>query len=100
MGVHLKTAYLLIHGLAGSRKELSFLFEKLQAHGLEASYVILKGHEQNNKILDKTTYQDWIFLAQESVAKAFETHGRVVLIGFSMGGLVASHSCISVLTKG
>jgi len=93
MGVHLKTAYLLIHGLAGSRKELSYLFEKLRAQGLDASYVILKGHEQSNKVLSRTTYQEWISSAHESVAKAFETHEKVVLIGFSMGGLVASHLC-------
>jgi len=80
---------LLLHGFAGARSELSPLPELLERRGFIVSVPVLPGHESTRKDLSRSKYSDWIRLAMDA---AVELNGRcseLVVIGFSMGGLVA-----------
>lgn len=84
-----KTAYVIIHGLAGSTKEVAHLDKFLNDRGLAAYSIVLKGHEKSNKELAKTTYNDWILSAEKAISAL--NHDKIVIIGFSMGGLIAAN---------
>lgn len=87
----MSTSYVLIHGLAGSRSELSHLHNYLTHKGLNVYYVVLKGHEKSNRELSKTTYIDWLTSAQQQIAPLARQYEKIVVIGFSMGGLIAAN---------
>jgi len=89
----MSTAYVLIHGLAGSRDELSYLYDYLTYKGLGAFYLILKGHEKSNKELARATYKQWLTSAEEQISSLKMQYEKIVIIGFSMGGLIAINLC-------
>ena len=80
---------LLIHGFCGARDEIRPLYNWLLSENYEISMPVLTGHEQDNKILSKAKYKDWI----NDVTKAYEALEKkcnnITVIGFSMGGLLA-----------
>lgn len=84
-----KIGCLIIHGFAGNLKEIENLNEFLLNKGFETSCPILKGHALTKKDLAKASFSDWITSAEEAFKELSLKCDRVVLIGFSMGGLVA-----------
>jgi carboxylesterase len=83
---------LLIHGFTGSPYEISPLAEHLEAH---TDWLIrtptLAGHGNVGASLKETSWKDWIASAEEELQRMLEQCEEVFVIGFSMGGLIASH---------
>lgn len=82
---------LLIHGFAGSRKEISSLGESLESCGYSVRMPVLAGHEQTKEALGKSTYTQWIDSADCAFQQLQQICSQVVIVGFSMGGLIAAN---------
>ncbi|MCX7711000.1 MAG: alpha/beta fold hydrolase [Clostridia bacterium] len=90
-----KIGCLLIHGFAGGVHEVAPLRDYLEERGFEVVCPELKGHTGNRKDLIGTNYKEWIASAEEVLVRASSGWDKVVIIGFSMGGLIG----INLLTR-
>ena len=84
------SAVLLVHGFAGSRRDFNDLGERLQAEGHPVRLLRLPGHgTQPQDFASVTPEQLREHVAAEHAALA-ATYDRVDLVGFSMGGALAT----------
>jgi carboxylesterase len=83
------TGVLLIHGFAGNVEEVSPLRDYLRQKGYPVACPLLTGHGNSKKDLSRTTHEDWIASAERSYLQLARTCSRVIVVGFSMGGLIA-----------
>jgi carboxylesterase len=79
---------LLIHGFGGSVYEVSPLAEYLENKGCGVICPTLKGHTGRKKDLRGITYHDWLDSAEIGLKELMQSHEHIVIIGFSMGGLI------------
>lgn len=89
MDANNKTGCLIIHGFAGNIEEVRPLAEFLSGHGFDVCCPALKGHTGKRKDLSRVHYREWVRSAEEEFNSLSERCGQVVVMGFSMGGLVA-----------
>lgn len=82
------TACLLIHGVAGGRYQVKRLEEYLNNKGIHAESITVKGHEASRKELSDSKYYEWLADANQKYLNLAEQYRRVIVIGFSMGGLL------------
>ena len=81
---------LLIHGFGGSRKELVPLYDFIKDDGFLIELPVLSGHEKTLGEFSKSKYKDWIESAEQSLKILMERCDDVTVVGFSMGGLIAT----------
>jgi len=98
-----KVGCLIIHGFAGNLGEIEPLNKYLLSMGFITLCPKLEGHTGRKKDLAKTNYCQWIKSAEEGLLKLKEQCEEVILIGFSMGGLIAmnlslKHRVIALIT--
>jgi carboxylesterase len=91
--VDAETACLLLHGFSGSPAEMRGLGEYLADQGLRVEGVGLAGHGTDPAHLKYLTWRDWLHSAAEGLERASHGGRRVVVVGFSMGGLLGLHLC-------
>lgn len=84
-----KVGFLIIHGFAGSIDDIEPLNNYLVSKDFITSCVKLKGHTGKRADLARVNYNDWISSAEESLIKLSSQCEKVIVIGFSMGGLIA-----------
>lgn len=84
-----KIGCLVIHGFGGNVQEIRPLAEQLQEMGCRVVCPELAGHTGRRRDLAAVTCRDWIQSAELELARLRSECDRVVLIGFSMGGLIA-----------
>lgn len=83
------TGVLLIHGFMGLPGELRPLGDELARQGYTVSGVLLARHGQHPAALYNVRWQEW-YASAEAALRELEAHCRqVVVIGYSLGGLVA-----------
>lgn len=87
-------ACLLIHGFDGGPRELVSLHEILEKAGYDVYAPVLAGHQKSRKELASSRYADWIESAMQVYRTLEKDYRRVVLIGFSMGGLIAAQLAV------
>lgn len=80
---------LIIHGFAGTLEDIEPLNKSLLNKGFIIQSVKLKGHTGKRKDLAKASYRDWIASAEESFMELLSQCEKIIVIGFSMGGLIA-----------
>lgn len=80
---------LLIHGWAGSPAEMRPVGEALAARGIDVLGVRLAGHGTSHWDLGRYRQADWIASAEDALEAYLREKDRVVLCGFSMGGVIA-----------
>lgn len=81
---------LCIHGFTGAPYEVEPLAEYLTKHtDWVFSVPTLPGHGKNLSLKD-VHYQQWIDHAENELKKLIDTCDQVYVIGFSMGGMIAS----------
>lgn len=82
---------LLIHGFGGSRKELATLYDYIKDDGFLIELPVLSGHEKTLKEFSKSKYKEWIKSAEKSLLTLMKTCDDITVVGFSMGGLIATN---------
>ncbi len=86
-----ETGVLLIHGFTGSPGELRPLGEFLGKEGYSVEIPVLAGHCTRVEDMIHTTEEDWLKSAEDAFLALSKDVHRVLLIGHSMGGLIAFH---------
>ncbi|MBO8165072.1 MAG: alpha/beta fold hydrolase [Brevibacillus sp.] len=80
---------LVIHGFAGDVHEVLPLARALREAGYAVECPTLDGHGLTRRELGKSTRHAWLSSAEEAYKRLAMRADRIVLIGFSMGGLLA-----------
>lgn len=83
-----KTGILLIHGFGGNTDEVKPFRDYLEARGYLVSCPELKGHNGIRADLGQSSYTDWLWSAESALIALKESCTEIVVIGFSMGGLI------------
>lgn len=91
---------LLIHGFGGKPGDVEPLAEYLRDKGITAVCPTLKGHTGEKIDLKGVSYSQWIESAQIEMKKLCNQCKSIVVLGFSMGGLIAVSLPYSVQVKG
>lgn len=83
----------LIHGFTGSPAEIEILAKHLKNKGMLVSTPVLAGHDYtlNRKEMRSVTWQDWLDSAEKVIIEMQSQVDELYLIGFSMGGIIASY---------
>lgn len=83
-------AVLCLHGFTGSPFEVQPLADALAGAGYRVAAPMLAGHGADVAALEATRWPDWLHSAEQAFDQlAAATSGRVAVLGFSMGGLLA-----------
>ncbi len=84
------TGILIIHGFAGTRAEVMAIYDHLSMMGYAVTLPLLAGHEGSKKELSASTMENWIESAESAYLSLSKTCEKMIVIGFSMGGLIAA----------
>ncbi|HHY82372.1 MAG TPA: alpha/beta fold hydrolase [Clostridiales bacterium] len=84
-----KTGCLLIHGFGGDPSDVEPLADFLHQKGILVLCPTLKGHTGKRRDLRGVSYRQWIQSAEEGLKALSNQCDNLVLIGFSMGGLIS-----------
>jgi carboxylesterase len=82
---------LCLHGITGTPYEVRPIAEALARAGCSVESPMLAGHGQTLRALAATQWPDWLRSAEAALdtLSARAAGGRVAVVGFSMGGLLA-----------
>ncbi len=80
---------LLVHGYGGSPFEMEGVASALENAGMRTRLVCLPGHGEGHEDFKKYRFPDWLAHAEKEFVAMAEGCGRIVVIGFSMGGAIA-----------
>ncbi len=82
---------LVIHGFAGDIHEVLPLANALKEQGYVVECPTLEGHGIGRRHLARSTRAEWVRSAHEAYKRLAMRSDKIVVIGFSMGGLLAFH---------
>lgn len=85
---------LCLHGFTGVPGEVDIALEVAERLGLRAEAPLLAGHGLDARALSQTRYDDWLSSARTAFDAA-RRRGRVILIGQSLGSLIATDLTLS-----
>jgi carboxylesterase len=77
------------HGFGGTAAELRPLLDRIAHAGYAVDSALLPGHGTRVERLQDETFRDWVDGAWERTRTSLGKSGRVVLLGFSLGSLLA-----------
>lgn len=77
------------HGFGGTAAELTPLLERIAQAGFAVDAALLPGHGTRVEALQDLTYDDWLEASRGRARAAAARYGKVVLLGFSLGSLLA-----------
>lgn len=80
---------LLIHDFSSTPAELRVIGDALSDSGYTTKGILLAGHGTKPEDLLNITYEDWIESAQQGINQLKKNCPKIVVIGHSMGGLLA-----------
>lgn len=81
---------LCLHGFTGTPFEIQPVTDALGRRGYSVDAPLLAGHGVDLAALEMTGWPDWLRSAEQAFdALATRTVGRIAVVGFSMGGLLA-----------
>ena len=85
--VNKKPVIICIHGF-GKRRTDEFipLYENLKN-----DYEVIMPELYNQQFVDDRIWHNWVSRAEEKIIEAKNNHREIILIGFSMGGVIASY---------
>jgi carboxylesterase len=82
-------ALVAFHGFGGTAAELLPMLRAVASAGFAVDAAALPGHGARVEDLQEQTFDSWLAGARSRANAAAAKHGRVVLLGFSMGSLLA-----------
>lgn len=80
---------LLLHGFSGSPTEIRGLAEHIAARGVHVHAPLLPGHGLHHRDLERAVRGEWLDTARTALEVLRRRHRKIVVIGQSMGGLLA-----------
>ena len=90
---------LLLHGFMSSVRTVNGMVPLLEQAGIPYRVPVLRGHGTHYKALTGVTAQDWYDDAEAALLELAGKVDKVVVVGLSMGGLVAINLGIRHLDK-
>jgi carboxylesterase len=78
-----------LHGFGGTVAELRPLLDRIGRAGFAIDAALLPGHGTRVENLQDATFDGWVDAVRARTHAALAAHGRIVLLGFSLGSLVA-----------
>ena len=84
-----KSLAVFIHGFMGSPRQFDYLAEAAHAYGCSAASLLLPGHGGTVKEFSKSTMENWQNHVDSEVGRLSHDFDDVLLVGHSMGGLLA-----------
>lgn len=81
-----------MHGFTGTPWELRPVADTLSDAGFAVRAVLLPGHGTRAEDLSHRTFDEWSAHVDVAIRAALESYGRVVLVGMSLGALLAIES--------
>ena len=87
----MENCVVLIHGFGGGYYELENLDKFLTEKGIDSRFVQLAGHTGRYKDFMLVTRKQWIKSARKKIEEILEEYETVTIVGFSMGGLIATY---------
>lgn len=93
-------AVLLLHGFTGTPWEVRSVAAALHADGHACSAPLLPGHGTSVSELSRTTWSDWSAAVSDHVTRLLVVHHRVVIVGCSLGALLAIDAAVRFQPRG
>ena len=93
-------AVLLLHGFGDTPQTLRYLAEDLHAHGYTVRAPLLPGHGRTLRDFRASGAAAWIGAARDELRALRARHGRVAVVGLSMGGAIASVLAAEISDEG
>lgn len=84
-------AVLALHGFGGTPLEVELAVTMAAKLGLAALAPLLPGHGTTARDLAGRRFPDWVRAAEAAFDELTESHGRVIVVGLSMGAMLAGH---------
>jgi carboxylesterase len=84
-------AVLMIHGFSGSPASIRPWAEGLHQAGYTVKAPRLPGHGTSWTEMNETTWQQWFAEVSQAFQELRQSHQRIFVAGFSMGGALAIH---------
>tara|TARA_B100001029_G_C15063775_1_gene461301 strand:- start:398 stop:1162 length:765 start_codon:yes stop_codon:yes gene_type:complete len=81
----------IIHGFSSSTYETKYLAEFLGKNGYHTLTRNLPGHGTTAEECNTIKYQDWLSFVEQDLAVLSNKSDKIVVIGMSMGGVLALH---------
>ncbi|UCZ52618.1 alpha/beta fold hydrolase [Bacillus shivajii] len=82
---------LCLHGFAGTPKEIDVITKHFEKKKWLVYSPVLPGHDDIETGLKKVTYKEWVYAATVAVEELLKRCEKVYVVGFSMGGMIASY---------
>ncbi|MDR1540295.1 MAG: alpha/beta fold hydrolase [Clostridiales bacterium] len=89
-----KGIVIFIHGFNGSPDQFSYLMDAVHEAGYAAASVLLPGHGRTGLEFAKCRAADWESHLQAEIRRYAGEHERVILVGHSIGGLLALNASL------
>jgi carboxylesterase len=89
LGDRSKPACLLIHGFTGAPKEMRWMGEYLNEHGLTCLGVRLAGHATDPEDMIRSNWTDWTASVEDGYSLLRGVTENIFLVGLSMGGILS-----------
>ncbi|MBL7685788.1 MAG: alpha/beta fold hydrolase [Deltaproteobacteria bacterium] len=80
---------LVLHGFTTHISTLEGLKPALDSLAVKYSFPVLRGHGTHFSDLKGVTYLDWLADAEQALKELLKKVDRVIVVGYSMGGLIA-----------
>jgi carboxylesterase len=84
-----ETGCLLVHGFAGTPKEMRWMGENLHQRGYTVLGIRLTGHATQPEDMVRSRYGDWIASVEDGWNLLSGVTERIFLVGLSMGGALS-----------
>ena len=94
------SACLLVHGLGCGPIQMRELAENLSSWGFTARGILLPGHCGDTSDIARSSLHDWAEKVSSEYFQLKSRHGKVVVIGFSLGALLALQLAIKQPVEG
>jgi len=94
-----KGLVIFIHGFMGSSKQFDSLMDAAYKHGYSIDALLLPGHGGSVKKFSTGTYERWQNYVDSEVEHYSQEYDKIILVGHSMGGLLAINASIKFPDK-
>jgi carboxylesterase len=82
-------AVVAFHGFGGTVAEIRPVLDAVVAAGYAVDAALLPGHGSRVEALQDLTFDDWLVASRARTVAALKQHGSAILLGFSLGSLLA-----------